>query len=100
MKKKFIYCLIFFCGIILQTSVLPLISPTNITGDIVLMLILVGSIIDGFFSFFWWAVFFGVIYDIVSYTTVGIHAIIFIFVVYFVSFFSRRFSVELKGVGV
>jgi rod shape-determining protein MreD len=100
MKKKFVYCLIFFCAIILQTSILPIISPAYATGDVLLMLILAGSIIDGFFDFLWWAVFVGIVYDLVSYTTVGAHALIFLLVVYFVSFFSRRFSVELKGVGL
>jgi rod shape-determining protein MreD len=100
MKKKFIYCLILFCAIILQTSVLPLVSPAQVMGDVVLMLILAGSIIDGFVLFFWWAIFAGLIYDLVSYSTVGVHALIFLLVLYFVSFFSRRFSVELKGIGL
>lgn len=100
MKKKAIYFLIIFCAFVLQTSVLPLISPAYATGDILLMLVLSCAILDGFFSFFWWAIFTGIIFDLVSYTVVGVHALIFLMVVYFVSFFSRRFSVELKGVGV
>ncbi|HBI33764.1 MAG TPA: rod shape-determining protein MreD [Candidatus Moranbacteria bacterium] len=100
MKKKIVYCLLLFCAVVLQTSVLPLISPLHIAGDVVLMLILAGSVLDGFFAFFWWAIFAGIVYDLASYTTVGIHALIFLLVVYFVSFFSRRFSVEIKGVGV
>ena len=100
MKKKIVYGLILFCAIILQTSVLPLVSPIYAVGDILLMLILAGSILDGFFAFFWWAIFAGIVYDLVSYTAVGVHALIFLLVVYFVSFFSRRFSVELKGVGL
>jgi rod shape-determining protein MreD len=100
MKKKFVYCLLLFGAIVLQTSVLPVISSSYAMGDIVLMLVLVGAIIDGFFSFFSWAIFAGILYDLITYSTVGIHAIIFLFVVYFVSFFSRRFSIELRGVGV
>lgn len=100
MKKKFVYCLIFFCVIVLQTSVMPLISPAYAIGDILLMLILAGSVLDGFFDFFWWAIFAGIIYDLTIYTTIGIHAIIFLLVVYFVSFFSRRLSIELRGVGL
>lgn len=99
MKKKVVYFLLLFCAIVLQTSVLPLVSPAYAAGDILLMLILAGSIVDGFSTFFWWAIFAGILYDLVSYTTVGIHALIFLSVVYFVSFFSRRISVELKGVG-
>ncbi|NTW27622.1 MAG: rod shape-determining protein MreD [Candidatus Moranbacteria bacterium] len=100
MKKKIVYCLILFCAIILQTSILPLISPMYATGDILLMFILVGAILDGFFAFFSWAIFAGIVYDLVSYTPVGVHALIFLLVVYFVSFFSRRFSVELRGIGL
>ncbi|KKQ51136.1 MAG: Rod shape-determining protein MreD [Parcubacteria group bacterium GW2011_GWD2_38_11] len=100
MKKKIIYFLLLFCAIVLQTSVLPLISPVYVTGDILLMLILVGSVLDGFFAFFWWAIFAGIIYDLASYMAVGVHALIFLLVVYFVSFFSRRFSVEIRGVGL
>ncbi len=100
MRKKIVYFILLFCAIIIQTSLLPLVSPGNIMGDIVLMLILAGAVIDGFFSFFSWAIFAGILYDLISYTTLGVHSIIFLLVVYFVSFFSRRFSVELRGVGL
>lgn len=100
MKKKIIYCLILFCAIVLQTSVLPLLSPAYATGDVLLMLVLAWSVLEGFFAFFGWAIFAGIIYDFASYTTVGVHALIFMLVLYFVSFFSRRFSVEIKGVGL
>ncbi len=100
MKKKFIYGLLLFSAIILQTAVLPVISFGFATGDILLMIILAGAILDGFSGFLGWAVFAGIIYDLVSYTAVGVHVLVFIFVVYFVSFFSRRFSVELRGFGL
>ncbi|MEI7891275.1 MAG: hypothetical protein WCI36_04915 [bacterium] len=100
MKKNIIYAIVLFFAIVLQTSVLKLIAPTSVVGDIVLMLVLAGAIIDGFFSFFWLAVFFGIVYDLVGYVQVGSHAIVFLLIVYFVSFFSRRFSVELGGVGL
>lgn len=99
MKRKIIYCLILFCAVVLQTSVIPLISPSSAIGDILLMFILAGAMIDGFSEFLWPAIFAGIAYDLVSYTAVGVHALIFLSVVYSVSFFSRRFSVELKGVG-
>ena len=100
MKRKIVYGIILFCAIVLQTSVLPLISPTHVTGDILLMLVLTGAVLDGFFAFLWPAIFAGIIFDLISYTTVGIHSLVFVLVIYFVSFFSRRFSVELKGVGL
>jgi rod shape-determining protein MreD len=100
MKKKISYLLLLFLIIILQTSFLPLVMPLHVMPDAVLMLILVGAIFDGFQAFFWWAIVAGVIYDLVTYNVVGLHSIIFLLVVYFVSFFSRRFSVELRGVGL
>lgn len=99
MKKNFVYGVIFFCAIVLQTSVLPTIFSSSV-GDVLLMMILAGSILDGFSDFIWWTVLVGIVYDLVSYTAIGLHAVIFLFVLYFVSFFSRRFSVELKGVGL
>ena len=89
-----------FSTVVLQTSFLPIIFPGHVWGDIVLMLILAGSVVDGFMAFLWWAVFAGIIYDLATYTVVGMHALIFLLVVYFVSFFSRRFSVELRGIGI
>jgi len=100
MKKKFVYFVMLFCAIVLQTSVLPLFSSTYAIGDVVLMFVLAGAVIDGFPLFFSWSIFIGIIFDLVNYTTIGIHSIIFLLVVYFVSFFSRRFSIELKGVGM
>lgn len=100
MKKKIVYSSLIFLAVILQTSVLPVVFRESATGDIVLMFVLAAMVLDGFFGFLWWAIFAGIIYDLASYVQVGTHALIFLLVVYFVSFFSRRFSVELKGVGV
>lgn len=100
MKKKAIYFLLFVAAIILQTSVAPLVFKSNAPGDVVLMLVLAGVILDGFSDFFWWAIFAGILYDLASFVQLGVHALIFLLSIYFVSFFSRRFSVELKGVGI
>lgn len=100
MKKKLVYFFIFISIAIFQLSFLPVISERNTAADSVLMAILAWSVLDGFFAFLGWAIFFGLFYDIISYSTVGTHAFIFLAVVYFVSFFSRRFSMELKGVGI
>jgi rod shape-determining protein MreD len=99
MKKKFVYSLILIVAIIIQTSVLPIISSPNIAGDIVLMVILALSVLDGFFAFMGWAIIAGILYDLAAYSPIGEHAIIFLLVVYFVSFFSRRMSLEIKGIG-
>lgn len=100
MKKKFVYFLMIFLAIVLQTSVLPVVLKSYATGDIVLMLVLAGAVLDGFAGFLGWAIFAGILYDLASFQQVGMHALIFLLVVYFVSFFSRRFSVEIKGSGV
>ena len=100
MKKKFIYIIIILVAIILQTSVLPEISNTNTAGDIVLMAILALSVIDGFSAFLGWAITAGILYDLAAYAIIGEHVLIFLLVVYFVSFFSRRFPTDLKGIGL
>lgn len=100
MKKRIIYLIIIFLAIILQTSVLPSVCRKCVAGDIVLTLVLAGAVLDGFFGFLGWAIFAGIIYDLISYSPVGIHALAYLLLVYFVSFFSRRFSVEIRGVGV
>lgn len=100
MKKKIIYSFLIFLAIVLQTSVLPVVFASHAFGDIVLMLILAGVVVDGYFGFFGWAIFAGIVYDLATYTQMGVHALIFLLTVYFVSFFSRRFSVEFKGVGM
>ena len=100
MKKKFIYIIIILVAIILQTSVLPAILNTNAAGDIVLMAILALSVLDGFSAFLGWAITFGILYDLAAYATIGEHVLVFLLVVYFVSFFSRRFPTDLKGIGL
>ncbi|EKE19619.1 MAG: hypothetical protein ACD_8C00133G0018 [uncultured bacterium] len=100
MKKKIIYFLMILLAIILQTSVLPIVFRSSIPGDLVLMLVLAGVVLDGFFAYFWWAIFAGILYDLATFVQVGTHALVFLLSIYFVSFFSRRFSVEVKGVGI
>lgn len=100
MKKKIIYSLMIFLAIILQTSVLPIVFRSSIPGDLVLMLVLAGVVLDGFFAYFWWAIFAGILYDLATFVQVGTHALVFLLSIYFVSFFSRRFSVEVRGVGI
>lgn len=100
MRKKIIYIFIVLIAILFQTSVLPVLGKTNSVADSVLMLVLAWSVIDGFAGFLGWAITAGILYDLAAYEVVGIHVLIFLSVIYFVSFFSRRFSVELKGTGI
>lgn len=100
MKKKIVYILLILLAILIQVSVLPVIMPGGMVVDNVLMLVLAGATIDGFGAFLGWSITAGILYDLASYSKVGVHVIIFLCVVYFVSFFSRRFSVEMRGVGL
>jgi len=100
MNKKFLYLVILLAAIIWQTSIAPVVSNSGPAGDAVLMAVLAWSILDGFYSFIGWAVVAGILYDLAAYSPVGEHVLIFLAVVYFVSFFSRRLSLEFKGVGL
>lgn len=100
MNKKIIYTLLFVAAAILQLSFFPVISTKGVAIDLILMMILAWSVIDGYYSFFNWAIFFGILYDLISYSVIGTHALIFLLVVYFVSFFSRRLSIDIKGIGI
>ncbi|NTV41399.1 MAG: hypothetical protein HGA61_03950 [Candidatus Moranbacteria bacterium] len=100
MKKKFIYIGMFFLAILLQMSFLPVVSGEKVFGDVVLMFVLSLAILEGFDSVFFWIIIGGIFYDLVSYATVGQYVVVFSFVVYMVSFFSRRLSVEIKGMGI
>ena len=100
MKKKIVYIFIFLVIATAQLSFLPVIFGAGNVADGVLMAILAWSVIDGFFSFLSWAIFLGLFYDLISYSTIGTHALIFLLVVYFVSFFSRRITLEFRGMGL
>ncbi|EKE25361.1 MAG: hypothetical protein ACD_5C00194G0003 [uncultured bacterium] len=100
MRKKIVYLFIFIAIAIFQLSFLPVVSGKSLAIDAVLMAILAWSVIDGFFAFLSWTIFFGIVYDLLSYSIVGTYALIFLLVLYFVSFFSRRFSMEPHGMGI
>jgi rod shape-determining protein MreD len=100
MKKKFVYLIILLLAIIWQTSISPVVSGGAVMGNTVLMAVLAWSILDGFYAFIGWAVLTGILYDLAAYSTVGEHVLIFLVVIYFVSFFSRYLSLEVKGTGL
>ena len=87
MKKKIIYTFILLVSIVIQTSVLTVITKTSVAGDAVAMAVLVFSVVDGFFAFLGWAIFAGILYDLACYSPIGTHVIIFLCIVYFTSFF-------------
>lgn len=100
MKKTIAYFFIIIVSIIIQKSIFPIFGAYFVLPNLVLMLILALSILENFYTFLYKSVFAGMLYDIFLYQQVGIYAIIFPMVVYFVSFFSRRISVDLKITGI
>lgn len=100
MKKKIIYVGIILFSILIQTSFLPIFSSGQAPGDAVLSLILALAVLEGFSSILVWTIVAGVLYDFLSYSLIGQHAMIFLLVIYGVSFFSRRLSVDVKGTGL
>jgi rod shape-determining protein MreD len=99
MKKKFLYLLVIFIALILQTATVAVFFGERNAVDLVLMLALAWAIIDGFGAFFFWAIAIGILYDLAAFTPVGVHVLIFLAVIYMVSFFSRRLSIDHKGTG-
>lgn len=100
MKKKIIYTVILLLAIMIQTSIVPVVTGFGSSGDAVAMMVLAWSVIDGFRAFFAWAVAAGILYDLASYSPIGMHVLVFLPILYFVSFFSRRFTLESRGVGI
>jgi rod shape-determining protein MreD len=99
MKKRLVYIFILLVTLIWQTSIAPVIFTGHAIGDAVLMAVLAWSILDGFYAFFGWSIIAGIFYDLMTYAIIGEHVLIFLAVVYFVSFFSRRLTLEFKGIG-
>ncbi|HEX8974478.1 MAG TPA: rod shape-determining protein MreD [Patescibacteria group bacterium] len=100
MSKKIIYSFLIIISILLQISVVPALSRSHVFADNVLMLILAWSVIDGFSGFLKWAVIAGILYDLATYSIVGVHVLIFLGAVYLVSFLSRRFAADFRGMGI
>ncbi len=99
MQKKIIYSALILLAILLQLSFLPALAGKNLPGDAVLMLVLAMAVLDGFALALNWAIVAGILVDFATYGTLGEHVIVFLLVIYVVSFFSRRLSVEVKGTG-
>lgn len=100
MRKKIIYFGIILFAILLQLSFLPIINGNNFSADAVLMLVLAVAVLDGFAATLSWAIVAGILYDFATYAILGQHVLVFLLIVYLVSFFSRRLSVEVKGTGL
>jgi len=100
MKKKLIYLGLIFLALLVQLSFLPALINPGAMGDAVLMLVLAIAVLDGFAPALNWAIVAGLLYDFASFGLPGQYVIIFLLLVYAVSFFSRRLSVEVKGIWI
>jgi len=99
-KRKICAYLALILGLIMvQKSLIPILFGQQPMPDIVLMFVLALAIIDGFNDFLPWALFAGLAYDMASHLAIGLHALIFVIIVYCVSFFSRRFLVDMRSTG-
>ena len=86
--------------VVLQKTALPAILHHGYLPDLVMMFVLAWTIAFGFENSLWLAIGAGSVYDLLSFVPIGTHVLIFVLIIYLVSFFSRRFSVDLKGTGV
>jgi rod shape-determining protein MreD len=86
--------------VVLQKTAMPEIFHLGYLPDLVMMFVLAWTIAYGFENSLWLAIGAGFIYDLLSFVPIGTHVLIFVLIIYFVSFFSRRFAVDLRGTGV
>lgn len=100
MKKNIIYAVVIVALLIVQTTVVPVVFGHEFPPDLVLMFALAWTIRDGFTAFLSWLVLAGLAYDALTYLPPGTHVLIFVSSAYLVSFFSRRFLVQIRGVGL
>ena len=100
MKKKIVYFLLMLSLVVLQTSFVPNFCAGYFFVDIVLVGAMAWSFADGFAPFLPWAITLGILQDIFSHSVVGAHVLVIVLSTYVLSFFSKRFSMEIKGTGV
>ena len=96
MKSNLLFFLLIIFLTILQATFLPIIFPTSSTPNLLLMLIISSTLFFDFSVVLKWAIISGMIFDLLAYEKIGFSAIVFVFVAYLVSFFTRRFSIESR----
>ncbi len=100
MRRFIVYFLVVLLAVILQSNFFSLIFPNQWCGNLVLMLVVVGTLMDGFEPFLGWTILAGVFFDLASFSFLGQSVIIFTLASYGVSFFSKRFAMEIRGSGL
>lgn len=100
MKNNFFIFFLIVAGIILQTSGFPVLFSHGYMPSIVLVGVVAVTIAWGFRNALLWVIVAGIMFDLATYGTVGKQVIALAVVAYFVSFFSKRFLVENRGLGI
>jgi len=95
--SQVIIFIIFFTSVIFQTSFFPNITPFRFAPDIVLILIIFWSARSGFDTTWRWAVFFGLMLDVIYYQPIGINIITLSIVSFLSSSLAKRFLVTQTG---
>jgi rod shape-determining protein MreD len=100
MKNNFFILFLIVLGIILQVSGFPVLFSHGYFPSIVLVGVIAATIIWGFKQTLLWIIVAGIIFDLATFGIVGKQVIVLVAVAYFVSFFSKRFLVENRGLGI
>jgi rod shape-determining protein MreD len=100
MKNNFFIFFLIVAGIILQVSGFPVLFSRGYLPSIVLVGVIASTIIWGFRNALIWIIVTGAVFDLITYGVMGKQVIILVVVAYFVSFFSKRFLVENRGLGI
>jgi rod shape-determining protein MreD len=100
MKKFLLIWSVILLLIIFQTSLLAPWFADYFYPDLILIAVISAVVVFGFQAVWIWVVVAGATMDVLAYSRIGTHVIIFSLVAYAVSFISRRFSVGDRGVGI
>jgi rod shape-determining protein MreD len=100
MKNNFLIFFLIVAGIIAQTSFFPVLFFHGYVPNIILVGVIAVTIAWGFRNALLWIIVTGIMFDLATYGTVGKQVIALVVIAYFISFFSKRFLVENRGLGI
>ncbi len=93
--KLFIF-LVIFLAVIFQVSVMPIFFPSGAIPDLIIILLVFFTAEAGFERVWKWAIFFGLIADIVFFALPGTNAISFLIIAYVTELTAKRFLAGQK----
>lgn len=97
MTQKFPTLILIFLAAVAQVSLAPRLFFGGMAPDIVLVFVIIWATRQGFEKFWPWAVFAGLMVDILSLEPIGLSAASFLIIVFGISFLSKRFFVAQRG---